>query len=121
MSAGIPWSDVNLKTLEAAPPAWTSSSSLSEVTSLTLEYFTLGAAMGMPLLHTAYCLSSETMVTVTSRQQRQWIQQSEVSCGSLLGTDYMLQGLQLVVRLTGLHRAFKSAKLVFFCGCLCAS
>ena len=48
VSAGVPWSDVNLQTLKGTPPAWTASSSLSEVTSLTLEYFTLGCAMGPP-------------------------------------------------------------------------
>ena len=45
-AAGIPWSDVNLQQLKGSPPKWSSSSSLSEVTSLTLEYATLGAAMG---------------------------------------------------------------------------
>ena len=48
---GIPWSDVNLQSLKGTPPVWSASSSLSEVTSLTLEYFTLGSAMGQnPLL-----------------------------------------------------------------------
>ncbi|KAL3131586.1 hypothetical protein ABBQ38_007885 [Trebouxia sp. C0009 RCD-2024] len=46
--SGIPWSDVNLQTLKGASPTWTDSSSLSEATSLTLEYFTLGSAMGHP-------------------------------------------------------------------------
>ncbi len=49
MGAGIPWSDVNLQKLEGTPPVWSASSSLSEVTSLTLEFFTLGSAMGEPL------------------------------------------------------------------------
>ena len=48
VGAGIPWSDVNLQKLQGTPPQWSSSSSLSEVTSLTLEYFTLGSAMGKP-------------------------------------------------------------------------
>ncbi|KAL0032746.1 hypothetical protein WJX79_007172 [Trebouxia sp. C0005] len=46
--SGIPWSDVNLQKLEGTPPVWSASSSLSEVTSLTLEFFTLGSAMGHP-------------------------------------------------------------------------
>ncbi|DBA98648.1 hypothetical protein WJX77_007859 [Trebouxia sp. C0004] len=46
--SGMPWSDVNLQKLEGTPPAWSASSSLSEVTSLTLEFFTLGSAMGHP-------------------------------------------------------------------------
>ena len=49
VGAGIPWSDVNLQKLEGTPPVWSASSSLSEVTSLTLEFFTLGSAMGKPL------------------------------------------------------------------------
>ncbi len=49
VGAGIPWSDVNLQNLEGTPPVWSASSSLSEVTSLTLEFFTLGSAMGKPL------------------------------------------------------------------------
>jgi len=49
VGAGIPWSDVNLQKLEGTPPVWSASSSLSEVTSLTLEFFTLGSAMGEPL------------------------------------------------------------------------
>lgn len=46
--SGIPWSDVNLQSLKGTPPVWSASSSLSEVTSLTMEYFTLGSAMGHP-------------------------------------------------------------------------
>ena len=64
--AGIPWSDVNLQKLEGTPPVWSASSSLSEVTSLTLEFFTLGSAMGKPLpalalLHAAVVVFQQSL------------------------------------------------------------
>eukprot|EP00891_Asterochloris_glomerata_P000369 jgi/Astpho2/369/Aster-02244 len=45
--SGIPFSDVNLKSLEVKSPDWGAESSLSEVTSLSLEYTTLGNAAGV--------------------------------------------------------------------------
>ncbi len=68
MGAGIPWSDVNLQKLEGTPPVWSASSSLSEVTSLTLEFFTLGSAMGEPgpaltLFHAAVYFFPVVLVT----------------------------------------------------------
>jgi len=48
MHAGIPYSDVNLKTHAAEAPHWTSYSSLSEVTSLSLEFSFLARATGHP-------------------------------------------------------------------------
>eukprot|EP00884_Botryococcus_braunii_P010870 jgi/Botrbrau1/19785/Bobra.0124s0033.1 len=44
--SGIPFSDVNLKDLKASSPSWTSSSSLSEVTTLSLEFTYLARASG---------------------------------------------------------------------------
>lgn len=55
LCAGIPWSDVNLQSLKGTPPQWSADSSLSEVTSLTLEYYTLGQAMGEALAHPCCC------------------------------------------------------------------
>lgn len=44
--SGIPYSDVNLKTKESRNPAWSIASSLSEVTSVQLEFRDLGRISG---------------------------------------------------------------------------
>ena len=50
LCAGIPFSDVNLRTHSAEQPRWTAFSSLSEVTSLAVEYTFLARASGaLPL------------------------------------------------------------------------
>ncbi len=44
--AGIPFSDVNLRTHDTRQPEWTAFSSLSEATTLSLEFATLAQAAG---------------------------------------------------------------------------
>lgn len=46
--AGIPFSDVNLRTHNVHQPPWTQYSSLSEVSSLSLEFTYLDRAAGNP-------------------------------------------------------------------------
>ena len=43
-TAGVPFSDVNLRSHKVAQPVWTRLSSLSEVSSLDLEFTFLGRA-----------------------------------------------------------------------------
>ena len=46
LRAGLPFSDVNLRSLETRQPAWTLCSSLSEVSTLSLEFTYLQRAAG---------------------------------------------------------------------------
>ena len=57
IAAGVPYSDVNLRTLKPSSPAWTKQSSTSEVTSLDLEFSFLAraAASSAPLAGCGGC------------------------------------------------------------------
>ena len=72
LPAGVPYSDVNLRTHKASSPVWTKQSSLSEVTSLNLEFSFLAqaAASSTPL---AGCGVQELRV-LSAPSSRDWQQ-----------------------------------------------
>ena len=57
MPAGLPFSDVHLRSLGTKQPAWTQCSSLSEVSTLSLEFTYLARAAGVHSPDPCLCVS----------------------------------------------------------------